>query len=268
MSGIEEYFSGSKLYGDDFSQREIDAWFEDEKKGYYDLGASDKEKYRYGYHALNNYYGYKSLKDRNFRSVLGIGSAYGDELRPIISKCKKITILEPTPEFKVNNIEGVPVRYVEPQSSGALPFGDKSFDLVTCFGVLHHIPNVTTVVNEIARSMENGGTFVVREPITSMGDWRAPRRGLTTRERGIPAKLFREIIVNAGFRILSEKKCMFPLTHRIFKPLKTPVYNSKLAVLVDRLFNLWPFWPAYYHATNVFQKLRFASLFIVAIKDT
>ena len=162
LSGIDACLRGEKLYGDDFTMQEIDAWFRDESQGYFNLGgASDKKQYKYGYHALNLEHGFRHLPDVSFSQVLGIGSAYGDELSPIINKSKHIHILEPAEGFVVKDIKGVPVTYSQPQPSGILPYENDQFDLATCFGVLHHIPNVTTVINELYRCLKPGGYILI-----------------------------------------------------------------------------------------------------------
>jgi hypothetical protein len=133
------YFSGKKLYGDDFSEAQIRQWFQDEELGYYNLGSNeDKAKHEYGYHALNRRHGFRVLPKRQFRHVLGVGSAYGEELSPILSSSQKVTILEPADDFAVSDVQGVPVSYVKPDPLGTLPFEPGEFDLVTCLGVLHH----------------------------------------------------------------------------------------------------------------------------------
>jgi SAM-dependent methyltransferase len=263
---IDVYLSGARLYGDDFDQSQIAAWFEDEKEGYFELGANAHADYRYGYHAINHQHGFRWLGQRSFRHVLGMGSAYGEELKPIAGRSREITILEPADGFEVREIDGVPVKYVKPQASGRLPFADQAFDLITCFGVLHHIPNVSTVIGEMSRCLAPGGFALIREPTISMGDWRVPRRGLTRRERGIPLGILRDAIRSAGLEVYRERKCMFSLTPRIFRPFVRDVYNSRVVVQIDQLFGLWPFWSTKYHATNVLEKFRFSSVFIIAHK--
>lgn len=45
--------------------------------------------------------------------------------------------------------------------AGALPFGDASFDLVTCRIAAHHFPDPSAFVREVARVLRPGGVFVL-----------------------------------------------------------------------------------------------------------
>jgi ubiquinone/menaquinone biosynthesis C-methylase UbiE len=42
---------------------------------------------------------------------------------------------------------------------GSLPFADKSFDVITCFAVLHHLYAFEDLVSEVARVLKPGGVF-------------------------------------------------------------------------------------------------------------
>ena len=260
---IEYCLAGKKLFGDDFTEDQIRQWFRDEELGYYNLGGNKKERYTYGYHALNLRHGYNVLPGRKFKHVLGLGSAYGEELYPILDKSDQITILEPADGFATHMVQGVPVSYVKPEPLGDMPFESATFDMISCFGVLHHIPNVSKVIREIFRCLEPGGYVLIREPVHSMGDWRKPRSGLTRRERGIPQNILSKIIEESGFEILREKKCMFSLTSRLRFLMRTPVYGNKLVVFFDELICSLPIWPNRYHATSAIYKLRPTSVFFV-----
>jgi SAM-dependent methyltransferase len=260
------YFAGQKLFGDDFTRAEIEEWFVDERLGYYQLAANAREKYRYAYHALNVFHGFRHLPNKTYSRVLGVGSAFADELLPIVSKISHITVLEPAPAFAIRKLAGVPVEYIEPSATGVFPFAEAHFELVTCLGVLHHIPNVSAIVREMYRCTTPGGYLLLREPLISMGDWRYPRKGLTKRERGIPAKILRDIIGAAGFQIVRERKCVFPLTVRLRYLMKSPVYNSRLCVLFDAAICNLPIWPYRYHATRFWHKLRPSAIFYVLKK--
>jgi ubiquinone/menaquinone biosynthesis C-methylase UbiE len=48
----------------------------------------------------------------------------------------------------------------------ALPFGDASFDLVTCRLAFHHFPHPETAVREFARVLRPGGTLAFADNIT------------------------------------------------------------------------------------------------------
>ena len=269
ITNIDEfdiYFRGEKLYGNDFTQAQIDSWFCDEKEGYFELTQSDDEKHSYGYHALNLRHGFSHLPTKIFEHVLGIGSAYGRELNPILRCTDRISILEPSDGFVSTEIEGIPVSYVKPVATGCIPFESESVDLLTCFGVLHHIPNVSTVIREFHRVLKPGGYALVREPIISMGDWRLPRRGLTKRERGIPLPILRRFIQQSGLVPIKESKCVFSLTSRLKFLTTGSVYNNRLIVALDALTCSLPIWPKAYHASNFFQKFRAMSVFYVLSK--
>jgi SAM-dependent methyltransferase len=265
---IARCLRGEKLYGDDFSPSEIEAWFRDEEEAYYNLGAKGGNEYVYGYHALNRLHGYSVLPEKTFQNVLGVGSAYGDELRPIAPKALRITIIEASSGFRVQALEGVPVEYVRPRPGGEMPFPNGTFDLITCLGVLHHIPNVSVVVREIGRCAAPGGYVLLREPVVSMGDWRMPRRGLTGRERGIPAHILRAIVTTAGFEVLEEHRCMFPITRRLQYLKKLPVFNSRICARLDSLICRLPIWPNVYHPKHFFQKLQPNDVFYVLRKPS
>lgn len=260
---LDECFAGKRLYGDDFSQAQVEEWFEQEREAYADLGAGDRSTYVYAYHALNREHGFRHLRKERFEHALGLGSAYGEEFRPIARKLARITIVEPSEQFELDTVEGVDVQRVLPSASGTLPFDDETFDLVLCFGVLHHIPNVSYVLSEIGRTLRPDGQVLLREPIVSMGDWRRPRTGLSPNERGIPLDLLREIVSDAGLGIMHERICMFAPMARLAARLGFDTYSSPRYVKLDA-FASGVFRCNYrYHRTNVLHKFGPSAAFLV-----
>ena len=261
------YLFGEKLYGDDFSDKEIEEWFKDEEEGYANLGAKTKQSYQYAYHKLNELHGYKHIKGRKINNALGLGSAYGDEFSPIADSIKNLTILDPSKAFKdLNSVQGIHCSYKKPNINGDISSEDNSFDLITCLGVLHHIPNVTHVLNECYRCLTKDGIMLLREPIISMGDWSHPRTGLTKRERGIPLDIFSSIIKEAGFTITEQTLCVFPVIPKICNKLGVSAYNNALITKTDAFMCKLFKWNLRYHATNPMHKLRPASVYYVLSK--
>jgi SAM-dependent methyltransferase len=259
---FEEYADGHALYGDDFSQDEIDEWFRDEKEGYFSL-VDERKPGRYEYHALNWRHGFCHLPPTPFEHVLGLGSAFGDELQPVLDRAKRVTIVEPSDGFQNPKFE-----YVKPDASGLMPFPDSTFDLITSFGVLHHIPNVSTVVKEMARCTKPGGWLLIREPIVSMGNWDYPRPGGTRRERGIPQAIFRRIVLDAGLRIVHERRCMHSLVARVGARIsrRDAVFNSTWMTAIDDYLSNIPVWSQRYHPATVIEKCRPGCVFLVVNK--
>ncbi len=266
----EIYLSGKELYGDKFTSEQIEKWYNEEKEGYADLGAKNSNGSNYGYHSLNKRLGFryvlKSNKNCHFENVLGIGSAYSAEFLPIINKISNLTILEPSDNLIEQKIDNINLQYIKPNSSGIMPFDNCSFNFISCLGTLHHIPNVTTVVNEIFRVLKKDGIAIIREPIVSMGDWEKQRAGLTKNERGIPKKILQKIIVDAGFKIIKKSYCITPFTRLIGKTLKISPWNNDFLVFLDSIFSFLFRWNYHYHPKNNFEKLQPQSVYFVLTK--
>ncbi len=272
MNKTNEYLSGEKLYGDDYSFDEIKKWYEEEKEGYADLGSKEFDKYRYYYHELNKDQGYKYLpksKSAVFSNVLGFGSAYGSEFEPIIERISNLYILEPSDSLVAKKIGNVVPVYKKPEISGKIDFPDDFFDLITCFGTLHHIPNVTFVLEELYRILKPGGFLLIREPVISMGDWTKARKELTKNERGIPVKIFKSTINRLGFKIKAENYNSFLITvlQKIIGGFfKKPLYAYKIFIVPDRVLSNLLKWNIKYHAVNVFRKIAPKNVFFVLSK--
>lgn len=267
----ERALSGHCLHGDDFSQEEIERWFTDEREGFFSLYYGDDHEAEsapdvYTYEALAQLHGFRWLAPRNYQHALGIGSATGAELRPVLERSERVTVLEPSDGFATTQIDGKPVNYVKPHVSGVMPFADQSFDFIVCFSVLHHIPNVSTVISEMHRVLRPGGYVLLREPTHSMGDWRAGRRGLTKNERGIPLPLFRNMIRSAGLNVVRETRCNFSLIPRLEPLLGKPVWTVPWVVHLDAWLCRLPLWPGRYHATRMWHKLRPTGVAYVLVK--
>lgn len=263
---MDEYFNGEKLIGNDFNSKQIQAWFDDEREGYAQIGDKSRSQYRYVYHALNIVHGYSKLPAGKFSHVLGMGSAYGDEFIPIINRIHQLSILEPSEKFHSTEIKGVPCTYMKPSPTGMIPFSDNQFNLITCFGVLHHIPNVSYVLTEMYRCLAPNGYALIREPIVSMGDWNKPRAGLTKRERGIPRQLLHEFVNEADFTVIHETLTGFPLIYKPAKKLGLQVYNSKTLTILDSILSKLFEWNLRYHRTSTLQKISPTAIYIVLKK--
>ena len=266
MREVDVYLSGDVIYGDDFDADDIKAWFLDEVEGYAGLCEKSVESYSYSYHALNRRLGFRHLPDCRFSNVLGFGSACGDELLPIIERVDRVTIVDASDTLVRQELCGKPARYIKALASGDLPLPTETFDLITCLGVLHHIPNVSHVISELSRVLTPGGHMLLREPIVSMGDWRRPRSGLTRRERGIPLRLLLDTVKEDGLEVLASSLCAFPITPRLFRGWRNDPYNSTAAVTIDALLSRLFAWNVNYHPTHPIQRLRPTSVYLVLRK--
>lgn len=255
MLGTNEFLAGIRLYGDDMDEAGVIAWYRDEERAYYELWGQNRDPGFYDYHALNAHVAFRPLGERSLGRLLSFGGANGEEVRPIAARATSVTIVDPT-DYGTRDLDGVPVEHRAPNSIGPLPAADGEFQTLTCFGVLHHIPDVSRVIREFARALSPGGVALIREPVVSMGDWRVPRRGLTSHERGIPLRLFDEMIRAAGFDVVRRQLCVHTLTPRIARLFGVNTFNSPALVRLDAaLCALHPVDPVY-HASRWWQRIR------------
>ena len=261
------YFSGQKLFGDDFTPERLMQWYRDEEDAYANLARTSGAPYIYTYHVINQRLGFRHLPKRRWQHALGIGSARGDEFIPIAGLLDKVTILEPGRDFVQSAIAGLPVTYVAPDPLGTIPFADNTFDLTLCLHCLHHVANVSYVVRELARCLRPGGYIILREPISSMADWRKPRPGLTPHERGIPAPLFLKMVHEAGLVVKAQRFGFSPIVRVLWpKILRTPPYSSKVATLLDDVLCHLTCFRMKYYRTSFLDRLKPGVVSIVAMK--
>jgi len=267
---LKVYFSGQKLYGDDFSGPQIERWFKEESEGYADLGSKELDQYFYPYHALNRHHGFRYLSrvDR-FEHVLGFGAAWGQEFEPLIERIDRLTIVEPSEKLRSKKIGTLHPSYVKPSVEGKMEFPDHSFDLITCFGTLHHIPNVSYILEEILRVLKPGGYLLLREPVISMGDWTRARPGLTANERGIPLSHFDRFFSQKQVKIISRSYC-FTMAYQMNKLLNRfldrPLFSYAFYVRIDRVVSSLLKKNTRYHAMRKIHRIAPSDVFFVVKK--
>jgi SAM-dependent methyltransferase len=255
--------SGADLYGDDFSPGQIAEWYADEEQGYYNLREDLQYGDEYKYRAMNDFHALSWLRKRKYDTCLAIGCANGDDIASLGPNVNRFIAVEPAERWWRDEIGGSAATFVKPELSGHIPVEDASIDLAISFGTLHHIPNVSMVVSEIARALKPGGIFVVREPCNSMGDWRKPRVGLTQRERGIPTKWMSASLASSGLKVIRKRYCQFPIINKF--PVQFP-YNSKPLVVLDWALSTIASVNDRYWRDSTLKKVAPSSFFIIASK--
>jgi SAM-dependent methyltransferase len=264
----EAQLNGKALYGDDLGSDELRVWYEKEENAYIDLRnnfyatTNANDQYDYEYQALNDFHAISFLLNRRFGCCVALGCAAGDDVTPLAPVVDRFVAIEPAERWWRTEIGGKPATYLKPQASGNIDLPSTSADLATSLGVLHHIPNVTHVVSEIARILRPRGLFIVREPISWMGDWRRPRAGLTANERGLPVTWFEHTVRSAGFTVVRRHLCMFRAVALLATRLGVPSpYNSRAVTVVDWLVSEALRWNARYRRDMFVKKIAPGSAF-------
>ena len=277
---LESYFnndflSGDFLVGDDFKQAEIEQWYKEEEEAYCNLTDSSSDK-SYLYENINNFYGLRkilhALNGNKNVNILCFGAAYGGEVRAIkkildkeTSIIYKITVIDSSDVMLQSIKEELDIDIVKASMDGSINLDVNSFDLITSFGVLHHIPNVSYILSEFTKVLKPKGFIFLREPISSMGNWSQKRVGTTINERGISSKYFLRIFDTLNYKIISKHYCFFSKIFKIFNKLKLGL-DSYIVIYIDFLFSKLFRWNTHYFRNTTLKKIAPGSVYILCQK--
>lgn len=147
-----------------------------------------------------------------------------------------------------------------------IDFPDNFFDVITCFGVLMYIPNVTFVLSELYRCLSPDGYLLVREPITSLGIGEENRAGCGLNTRGIPLSYFKDWISNHQFNNSTIIPHMFGPLLKLLSFLKIDIYNNNMTTRIDLLISRLFLFNYQYTRKSIFDKIAPGSVFLVLKK--
>jgi SAM-dependent methyltransferase len=241
----QEMKRGDVLVGDDFNSEQLALWFSQEQEAYFEgeAGTSEEDPWYAYMRYVNEILGFSVItqQDAPPESMLVLGPASGKEVGKFALENPGCTLsfVEASLNFQHQLRERFPgSTIIAPHFDGHIDLPSQSQDVALAFSVLHHIPNVSMVLSEMARVTRPKGLVLVREPCSSMGDWRFPRSA-TPNERGISRHLLIEIAIRAGLR--QERQPVPILLEPINKLLKRTVGFAPIpfATLyrVDRLLS-------------------------------
>jgi SAM-dependent methyltransferase len=262
---LAEYYSGRKLFGDDFNLEEIREWYRLEENACFDIYNQGRKRMPNNDH-LHWQCGYRwALAGRNnLGKVLGLGSGNGEEFRPVRQWIEHLYIIESAEGYFRNDAT---TTYTKAQVDGSVDFPAGFFDTTVNIAVLHHIPNVSHVLGELFRVLKPGGICLVKEPITTLGAWHRPRKsGLAPCERGFPRILLDEMWQRAGFEIVHKTFFEFPPLRYLRDRGGIDTYNSKFWTGLDRVCCQLTDWNYRYHRVNWLQKFAPSYVFLVLRK--
>lgn len=260
---------GLTLYGNDFTGKQLESWVADESGGYYGLASSDfsgslsKEGHEY---SAANWIDGTPLRNKVYPTALVLGCADGSDVLALQLNIAKVIAIEPAKEWWKPTLGNIPCDFRLPNVDGSIELPDESIDLVIYLGVLHHIANVEFVIGELSRAMNKDAKLLIREPITSMGDFRRPRIGLTRHERGIPANLLKSFVNKSKLKIEYAQFSSTPGLLELFQKLGVRPFTSKPLVRVDRILSrIFSFNISYWRESLV-KKIAPRALSIIASK--
>lgn len=261
---LDDYIKGTKLYGNELKGEDLKKWFELEANAYQKICPNEHYDNYDEYKNVTHIHLYRYLPENLiFDKVLVFGGGPGTEIIPLLNRLNNIFIIEPGESFHRDSIAGKAVSYIMPNISGDIDFDDNSINLITCFGVLHHIPNVEHIINEFYRVLKPNGYIVMREPITSMNIFTREENHpeMTVNERGIPIQLMRQYIQLAGLDVVNE--VLYD-----FRPISFLVKarQKKIVIHIDKVLSKIFSLNKIYDARNFIKKFQAGSIALVLKK--
>jgi SAM-dependent methyltransferase len=117
-----------------------------------DLGQSPE-------HELALYFLLSAIDSARAESLLDVGAGTGRGLRFLMQHRPEMRLAGVEPVEELRNIacsKGIPAEWLVSGNGYKLPFPDESFDIVTEFGVLHHVEKPELLVREMIRVARYG----------------------------------------------------------------------------------------------------------------
>ena len=128
------------------------------------------------------------LAQISFTRVLDVGAGTGRHALKLARRGASVTALDQSPEMlavarQAAQREGFPIDFRLLSLDDGLPFEAQQFDLLICALMLSHVPNLTQVLQEFARVLQNGGHLLITDfhPVHTIYGWRTTfkRAGVT-----------------------------------------------------------------------------------------
>lgn len=215
-----------KLIGNDYSIEQIKKWYDEEENFHnqFSAGRNAADDYWIIYEVFNRRYAIdKYVKFSNETKILSFGCAEGSDTARLYKEHNfRLFGVESSEKlieaFKENFPDG---EIVKATIEGKISYADDFFDYVFCFGVLHHIPNVSYVLEEFWRVLKSGGIAIIREPICWMYSGGDRPADLSPNERGIPVEYFKNEFSRLDFKLLS-------IQMSYYKPLMSVLRKTKM----------------------------------------
>lgn len=141
-------------------EKSLNYWGISPPMSFEELSYEEKRKFRYDLQSYQqDYFKFGTFKDK---SVLEIGSGAGIDSCEFARNGSNVTSVDFT-DIATKLTRDLTSQFngnVARCSATQLPFIDNVFDVVYSFGVIHHIPDIEQVLNEISRVLKKSGQFM------------------------------------------------------------------------------------------------------------
>lgn len=264
-----------ELYGDNFDADAIQRWFAEEA-AYHD----QFEGGRFEEHpALYRWFDWELALKPYFRPARGVrvldfGCAEGQALDMIPPERGPFEYVGV--DASASLIEAAEARHPDREfrlmpSDGRIPAQNGEFDFAIVLGVLHHVPNVSHYLAELARILRMGGILILREPNHAMGRPVGSHRmlpGLSPNERGIPAIYLVDRLTGLGLRPLAVRSAYHGALLKVLGRIRPQgALGWRLVVTLDQALCRATEKRVRYDRPRLVDKLAPTATYLVAVKS-
>lgn len=244
----EEEFN---LIGNDYNLEEIKNWYDEEEKYHnqFTSGRNSADDYWIIYEVFNRKYAIdKFTKLTSESNVLSFGCAEGSDTAKLLKDYNfNLYGIEASDELIKafeNYFPKAKVRKAE--IDGTINYPDNFFDYIFCFGVLHHIPNVSKILSEFKRVLKPGGVMILREPVCWMYSGENRPKDLSPNERGIPVSFFKNEFEKLDFDVIEIQKSFYKPLMSLLRRVNILSQFPNAVYFLDRIMCKLPSTDSYY----------------------
>jgi SAM-dependent methyltransferase len=258
----EDIKLGKELAGNNLDEIQLKKWYQQEQEAYFEsnnTGYDEDSWYSYMRYTNNRIFFSKLNPNISTGNITFFGPARGTEAKNIqsISEDWSYNFIESSDSFReILESEFKNPNIIEPNIYGKVNLDDNSQDVVCAFSTLHHIANISDLLQEIHRILKPNGYLFIREPCAFMGDWRYTRKA-TPNERGI-SKLFLLKTANEIGYVLDSNPipiCYEPINKTFVKFNIWKFVSNNLLFYIDRLVSKILSYNDYYWRDSFLKKL-------------
>ncbi len=257
--------------GNDYGENEIEEWYRDEERFHNQFEDGLPGKSWVIYRTFDQGYAFeKYFHPKPESRVLDFGCAEGSD----------IELLHAGHSFQLYGIDASEtqlqrfrMRYPGSEIKkatqiGKIEYEEHFFDYIIVISTLHHIPNVSYVLSELARVLKPNGLMIIREPISYLRPvgQEPAKKGTSPHERGIPEGFMLKEFDKLGLELLQMRYSFSTPVMLVVARITALEKVSRLVLIADRFVSMLLSLNTRYYRASLLEKIAPGGAYFVVRK--